>query len=613
MPQPQSKAMKRNLYLCIVLLCASLSAAAQWNDPDWFAANYRKSEHRIAMRDGIELYTAVYSPVDTTETHPIIITRTPYGCAPYGEKMRKLWSSKLESAYAAEGYIIVWQDVRGRYMSQGEYVNVRPFIADKSGTQTDEASDVYDTVEWLLDNIPHNNGRVGVKGNSYPGFYSTMAAAAHHPAIRAVAPQAPVYDWFMGDDMHHNGALALQTAVQFGPTVDTPRPEPTQAFSPRRLDIPQEDTFGFYLRHTVADFHDMLGSDFRFWQQMTEHPDYDSWWQERCAARACRDIEAAVLIVGGTYDAEDCYGAWKTYEAICSQSPQTDCRLVMGPWSHGAWQSHTKADAVGDIVYGEGLGDYYRECIELPFFNYHLKGEGSLDDMPQTQLFFSGENRWLSFGRWHNPERRATLYLADGGRLTQSRPDKRQGATQYTSDPADPVPYMPVVGKSIPKGYMNADQRFVSERSDVVLFCGEVLEQDLRTAGEIRVRLYVSLSSTDADFVVKLIDCSPDGRQTLIRGDIMRGRYRNDFSRPEAFTPGRITEVKFTMPAIAHTFLAGHRIMVQVQSSWFPLFDRNPQQYVDIYRCTADDFRPCEVTLHHNRRYPSSIEIGLTE
>ncbi len=605
--------MQRNLYLSIVLLCISLTATAQWNDPDWFANNYRKEEYRIAMRDGVELYTAVYSPVDTTETHPILITRTPYGCAPYGKTMRKLWNSRLDSAYAAEGYILVWQDVRGRYMSQGEYVNVRPFAADKSGTQTDEASDVYDTAEWLVNNLPHNNGRVGVKGNSYPGFYSTMAAAAHHPAIRAVSPQAPVYDWFMGDDMHHNGAFALQTAVQFGPTIDTPRPAPTEKFSARRLDIPNTDTFGFYLQHTVADFREMLGSDFQFWRDMTEHPDYDEWWQERCAGRACRDIEAAVLIVGGTYDAEDCYGAWKTYEAICRENPHADCRLVMGAWSHGAWQSPAKADTVGDIIYGNGLGDYYRDCIEVPFFNFHLKGQGSLDDLPTTQLFFSGENRWLSFDRWHNPERRVALYLADNGKLSGSRPAKSNAQTTYTSDPSDPVPYMPNVGKSIPKGYMNADQRFAAERSDVATFCGEVLDRELRTAGEINVRLYVSLSSTDADFVVKLIDCSPDGRQTLVRGDIMRGRYRNSFSCPEAFTPGKVTEVQFTMPAIAHTFLAGHRIMVQVQSSWFPLFDRNPQQYIDIYHCTAEDFRPCEVTIYHNRRYPSSIDMGLVE
>ncbi len=605
--------MKHTIHTSLILLFLSLTAKAQWNEPEWFRDNYRKSEYRIAMRDGAELYTAVYSPVDTTEAHPILITRTPYGCAPYGTEMRKLWNSRLESAYAAEGYILVYQDVRGRYMSDGEYVNIRPYIADKSDGSIDEASDVYDTVEWLVENLPHNNGRVGVRGNSYPGFYAIMAAAAHHPAIRAVAPQAPVYDWFMGDDMHHNGALALQAAVQFAPTIDTPRPEPTEKFSARRLDIPEQGTFDFYLRHTVADFREILGSDFRFWCEMSRHPDYDEWWQQRCAARACRDIEPAVLIVGGTYDAEDCYGAWKTYEAISTQSPRTDCRLVMGAWSHGAWQSPSKADSVGDIVYGEGLGDFYRDSIEVPFFNHHLKDKGSLDAMPPTRLFFSGENRWLSFGRWRNPDRRMTLYLANSGKLSTCRPDNRRGDTRYTSDPADPVPYIPAVGANIPKGYMNADQRFAAQRSDVATFCGETLDRDLRTAGEIAVKLYVSLSSTDADFVVKLIDCSPDGRQTLIRGDIMRGRYRSDFSRPEPFTPGQIAEVKFVMPAIAHTFLAGHRIMVQVQSSWFPLFDRNPQQYVDIYHCTADDFRPCDVTIYHNRHYPSAIEIGLIE
>lgn len=605
--------MKTEFLLTAAMLLSAVAARPQWNDPQWFDKNYRKEEYRIAMRDGAELYTAVYSPVDTTLPHPIIMTRTPYGCAPYGAEMRKLWNSKLDSAYAAEGYILVYQDVRGRYMSQGEFVNVRPLAEDGNSGGIDESTDVYDTVEWLVENIPCNNGRVGVKGNSYPGFYSTMAAAAQHPAIRAVSPQAPVYDWFMGDDFHHNGAFALQAAVQFTPTVDTPRPEPTESFRARRLPIPDEDTFGFYLSHTIADFTQMFGDDFGFWRQMTEHPDYDEWWRQRCAARACRRIDAAVLVVGGTYDAEDCYGAWQTYGEIMRANPSADCRLVMGAWSHGAWQSHTNADYVGDTTYGQGLGDYYRECIELPFFNYHLKGEGSLDEMPRAQIFFSGENSWRSFDAWSEPENRLTLYLASDNRLVGDIPQQRHAATCYISDPNDPVPYMPVVGKSIPKGYMNADQRFASQRADVATFCGEILEEDLTAAGRIRVRLYVSIDSTDADFVVKLIDCSPDGTQRLVRGDIMRGRYRNDFSHPEPFTPDRVAEVAFSMPDIAHTFLKGHRIMVQIQSSWFPLFDRNPQRAVDIYRCAAEDFTPCKVTIHHDRRHPSYIDVGIVE
>lgn len=604
--------MKRFLIL-IFLSAVTAGAAAQYGDEEWFACNYRKTEYSIAMRDGVRLHTAVYSPVDTTETHPILMTRTPYGCAPYGDGMRALWRSKLESAYAAEGYILVFQDVRGRWMSEGEFVNIRPFIENKTPEQVDEATDVYDTVEWLVENIPYNNGRVGVKGNSYNGFYSTMAAASQHPAIRAVSPQAPVYDWFMGDDFHHNGALALQPAVQFAPTVSTPRGEPTSSFRPRRLAIPDEGTFEYYLSHTVADFTELLGSDFEFWRQVAGHPDYDEWWRERCAECACRGIRAAVLVVGGTYDAEDCYGAWKTYDAICRLSPDADCRLVMGAWSHGAWQSHKKADAVGDIVYGRGIGDMYRESVEVPFFNFYLKDKGCLDSLPRTMLFFSGENRWRSFDRWSEPERRMTLYLAGGGTLSGRRPVRSGGCTSYMSDPADPVPYMPVVGRSIPKGYMNADQRFASERDDVATFCGERLDRAVSVAGEIAVRLFVSISTTDADFVVKLIDCSPDGRQTLIRGDIIRGRYRNGFTHGEPFEAGRVEQVCLTMPGIAHTFLEGHRIMVQIQSTWFPLFDRNPQQMIDIYRCGEQDFVPCRVSIYHNGRYPSSVEMGIVE
>ncbi len=610
--------MKKTLLFLLLLLCLGFDAAAEGAiDRTWVEKNYCKTEYRIPMRDGVRLHTTVYAPRDTMAKHPVLLTRTPYSCRPYGaEFTSSLWKSFLK-LYLEEGYILVFQDVRGRYMSEGEYVNLRPFIADKhTPDQIDEASDAYDTIDFLVREVAGNNGRVGVYGNSYPGFYALMAAASGHPALKAASPQAPVTDWFMGDDTHHNGVLFLRDAFSFvGGSFGRPMDTPTtvSAKAPRYV---RTDEYDFFLRKaTVDSLTQLLGDTVRFWSEMMRHPDYDAWWQERCAVRAMHDLKPAMLVVGGLFDAEDCYGAWTTYASIRRQSPGTSCRMVAGPWVHGGWRSSNGGNRLGKMRFSEeSLTDYYQQRIEVPFFNYYLLGKGG-DDLAGATIFFTGENRWRTFGAWLPQEaRKEILYLHENGRLSTERPAAKESFSRYVSDPASPVPYNFPMGASRDKAYMVADQRFAAARADVLSFTTEPLTEAVTLAGGIRTVLQTAISTTDADFAVKLIDVWPDdsehpGYQMLVRGDIMRGRYRRSFSAPEPFAPDRVTEVAFTLPDIAHTFLKGHRIMVQVQSSWFPLADRNPQKFVDIYHCTAADFIPCDVRIYHDRRRPSRLEV----
>ena len=613
---------KTNLFLVFGLLCLlHMGAAARTTSGrTWIEENYRKTEYRIPMRDGIHLHTTVYAPCDTTERHPILLTRTPYSCRPYGKEFApSLWRSYLYD-YARRGYILVFQDVRGRWMSEGEFVQVRPYLADKrDDTTIDEASDAYDTIDFLVRTLPANNGRVGVYGNSYPGFYALMAAACGHPALRAASPQAPVTDWFMGDDVHHNGVLFLRDAFSFiGGSIGRPMNNPTGKGPcvPRYLRS-GETEYDFFLRKATLDsLSSMLGDTVRFWQELMQHPDYDAWWQERCSVRAMHDLKPAVLVVGGLFDAEDCYGAWTTYASIRRQSPATSCRLVMGPWVHGGWRSSDGGNRLGAMRFGEeSLTDYFQQRIEIPFFDHYLRDVAFEERPAAATVFFTGENRWRTFDAWPPAAGiRENLYLHGDGTVSTARPQERQSFSSYRSDPATPVPYDHPVGAKRDKAYMVADQRFAAERDDVVTFVSEPLDTDMTLAGALRAVLYTAVSTTDADFVVKLIDVWPEasehaGYQMLVRGDIMRGRYRNSFSAPEPFEPERVTEVAFTLPDIAHTFLRGHRIAIQIQSSWFPLADRNPQQFIDIRHCKADDFVPCDVQIYHDRRHPSRLEV----
>jgi uncharacterized protein len=612
----------------IGLFLSSVCALAQTNVQDslWIVENYVKIERQIPMRDGVKLFTSIYVPKDTTEKHPILITRTPYSCSPYGEQnWPKFWNNH-KKYYFREGYIMVLQDVRGRWMSEGEFVDVRPFNpSKKSDADVDEATDTYDAIDWLVKNVPANNGKVGVFGISYPGFYSTMAALSNHPALKAVSPQAPVTDWFIGDDWHHNGAFFLLDAFSFYSSgFGKPRPQPTM-IGPSAFESPIKDNYKFFLeagaiKNLNAKYlHDSIA----FWNEIFKHPNLDPWWKARNPRNFVTDIQPAMLVVGGLFDAEDCFGAWRLYEAIEKQSKGTSNQLVMGPWSHGQWAT-SEGGFLGNVEFGSNTAFWYQNNIELPFFNYHLKGKGTIE-LPEATIFFSGENQWHKLSQWPPVEKSDKLmYLQSGSKLNWSKPSASKSYTEYISDPLKPVPYTEDVHNDRTTEYMTDDQRFASRRPDVLVFETDILTEDLTLAGTVVADLMVSITGTDADFVVKVIDVFPDdfsysnrekypmgGYQMLVRGEVIRGRYRNSFENPEAFVPSKVERVKFELPDVAHTFLKGHRVMIQIQSSWFPLVDRNPQKFVNIYECNDSDFQKATIKIHHDSKYPSSILLPV--
>lgn len=569
------------------------------------AAPYVKHQYRIPMRDGVKLYTAVYTPEDDSEAHPVLITRTPYGCGPCDGRFAPVMEQRHMRMYRDEGYILVFQDVRGRNESEGVYENIRPPYSLSDPGACDEATDAYDTVEWLLAHLDGHNGCVGFIGCSYPGFYAMMAGLSGHPAVRAVSPQAPVTDWFMGDDTRHNGAFMLTDAFHFIPGMCRADPKAEAKIPSARELMGGASEYDYLLGvGTVDSLTRLLGPDAGFWREMAVHPDYDAWWQARDVRRYLREIRPAVLVTGGLFDAEDLYGTWETYKTIRRCSPATECMLAMGPWKHGEWTKWH--ESLGRFEFGTAPSEeYYRE-VELPFFNHYLKGE---DDVPPpVSVYVTGENAWHRYDAW--PPRNAeplTLYLAAEGGLTTRRPAAKRACSTYRSDPAAPVPHN--AGGRRDKGYMFADQRFAAGREDVLCFATGPLSDSVVLAGAVQAALCVSISTTDADFIVKVIDCHPDGYQQMIRAEVMRGRYRRSFAAPQPFIPGRIDDVRFALPDIAHCFLPGHRIMVQIQSSWFPLVDRNPQQFVDIYRCGAGKFVPCDVSIHHRRDAASHLRF----
>ncbi|MFT3705059.1 MAG: CocE/NonD family hydrolase [Agriterribacter sp.] len=613
----------KKYFLFSTLLMFTLFSHAQ--DSAWIRNNYYKKEVYIPMRDGVKLFTSLYIPKDNAEKHPILITRTPYSCAPYGEnEFSDFWGGHYKS-YMKEKYIMVIQDVRGTWMSEGVFEDLRPFIKNKkSKKDIDEASDTYDTIDWLIKNITGNNGKVGVLGTSYPGFYATMAAACGHPALKAVSPQAPVTDWFMGDDWHHNGALSLIDATNFYAGFGKPRPAPTTVGA-EGFTFSVSDNYAFYLNNgPIANIVKLMDDSSRFIKEMFAHPDYDEWWKARNARVSMYNIQPAVLVVGGTFDAEDGFGAWNSYKAIKNQSPQTNCRLVMGPWYHGQWNSGSGTH-LGNIQFGENTAEYFTQHIEIPFFNYYLKGIGNDSSIKGATVFFSGENKWHQTTTWPPQEMKMQpYYFQSNGHLTTTMPSAQNSFTEYTSDPAKPVPYAEGVHLYRTKEYMTDDQRFAARRPDVLLFETDVLNKDLTLGGPVIADLKISINTTDADFVVKVIDVFPDdfkysekdiypmgGYQMMIRGEIMRGKYRNSFEKPEAFEPGKPTQIRFTLPDVAHTFKKGHKLMIQVQSSWFPLMDRNPQKFTDIYTAKETDFQKSVIRIYHDKDNASSIVLPI--
>jgi putative CocE/NonD family hydrolase len=598
--------------------------AAPRGSPEWLAARLTKEEVYIPMRDGVRLFTSVYAPTDTSQAYPILLWRTPYNSEPGGEES---YSQRLMflTHLVEEGYIIAFQDVRGTYMSEGEFVDVRPHIPEKRGDEDiDESSDTWDTIEWMVSNVPRNNGRVGIMGISYPGFYATMSLPDAHPALKAVSPQAPVTNWFIGDDFHHNGAFFILDAFSFYSTFGRPRPEPTRR-SPPPFQWPNQDNYEFFLELGPVKNVEVhyFGDTIRFWSEVMDHPDYDDWWKARDPRPHLVNTTPAVLVVGGWFDAEDLWGPLNTYEAVETQNPPgTQNRLLMGPWFHGQWMADP-GETLGNVHWGEATSEFYKD-VELRFFNHYLKDKGELD-LAEATVYDTGAREWLRFDTWPPEDAtEQTLYFHAGEGLSFSPPATAESFDEYVADPMKPVPYTEDVHLRRTTAYMTDDQRFASRRPDVMVYESEVLTEAVTLVGPIVADLRVSTTGTDADYVVKLIDVFPDslrdyptndrdvpmaGYQMLVRGEVLRGRYRNNFENPEPFVPGEVTAVRFEIPDVAHTFQPGHRIMIQVQNSWFPLVDRNPQTFVNIYEADEADFRKATHRIYHDADRPSGVRV----
>ncbi len=626
-----------NKYIALLLLAGAplgLWGQDRAADSAWVMTHYTKKEVNIPMRDGIKLFTTIYAPTAPGK-HPILMMRTPYSCAPYGEEFSKIWTNP-RMKYARDNYILVMQDVRGTYMSEGDFVDVRPYKVHKEDDKDiDESTDSYDAIDWLVKHLPNNNKKVGVYGISYPGFYATMAAMCGHPALKAVSPQAPVTEWFIGDDFHHNGAFMEMDAFGFYSGFGKPRHGLTTK-GKTGYQFTTKDNYKFYLDiGPIKNLARILGDSVAFWTDLYAHPNYDEWWQTRNTRSHVMHIPANVptLVVGGLFDAEDCYGAWNLYKAI-EHKARNNNKLVMGPWVHGGW-AKTTGEYLGNIRFGnKNNSEWYQANVEKPFFDRYLRGVKNAKYIKEATVFFSGENEWHTFNKWppENEQPRA-MYLHGNGKLDWQLPypDDEIKYNKYVSDPEKPVPYVEGVHSHRPSEYMDDDQRFAARRTDVLVFQTDTLTRDMTLAGPVIADLYASISTTDADFVVKLIDVFPDnfvykdstdgkgsgkeyvmgGYQMLVRGEIMRGRYRNSYEHPEPFEPFRITEVEYKLPDVAHVFKKGHRIMVQIQSSWFPLADRNPQQFVDIYHCSAADFVKSEIKIYSSNAHPSSIILPV--
>lgn len=609
--------------------CTRPLLAAEPKDGDDLARILReqfiKYEYRIPMRDGARLYTVAYVPRDRGQTYPILLMRTPYSVSygidnyPDTKTPRAIGRFTPSLLAVKDGFIFVHQDVRGRMMSEGEFVDVRPRAATsgvRDARKTDEATDAWDTIDFLVKNVPNNSGKVGVWGISYPGFYAAQSAIDAHPALKAVSPQAPVTEWFLGDDFHHNGALFLEDSFLFFANFGRARPKPIRKAS-WEFDMESGDSYDFFLAMgplANANSPRYLDGKIAMWNDMIAHPNRDDFWKARDPRPHYRAAKPAILTVGGLFDAENLWGALATYRAFESQSPGADVRLVLGPWRHGGW-IRTDGDKLGHVSFAWKTSRFYQEQIELPFLRKYLKG--CAEPQPtEAWVFESGTNTFERHATWPPKDAKPTpLYFAPGGALSASAP--RTGSSDaWPSDPKKPVPYRSVPIHHNDGEFMVDDQRFAARRPDVVVYRTAALEQDLTVTGPVEVTLDVSTTGTDADFVVKLVDVYPydrpdpdpnptgvrmGGFQQLVRAEVFRGRFRSSFERPEAFVPGQPTLVKFSLPDVSHTFRPGHALMVQVQSSWFPMVDMNPQTFVDIGKATAADYKAATHTLHHGR------------
>ncbi|MBC3930064.1 CocE/NonD family hydrolase [Undibacterium curvum] len=616
---------------------------------------YTKYEYQIPMRDGIKLFTVVYVPKDSSQTYPFLMQRTPYGSGVHagGETHYGVdfYPNSLGPGrdFEQSGYIFVSQDVRGRYMSEGVWQEMTPHAkAARAAGEGIESQDMHDTVEWLLRNVPGNNGKVGIWGISYPGFYTSASIIDSHPAIKAASPQAPVTDLYMGDDSYHGGAFMLAANFDFYSnfTVEkNPTPLPK---SWGQFDYGTHDGYQYFLKHlTLGNITAQLSDKQRELLMPTiVHSTYDAFWQERNIAPHLKNIRAAVLTVGGWYDAEDVQGPFTTYHAIRKQQVKKNGErapfngLVIGPWVHGGWAG-ADGKSLGQVSFDSKTGEYYRKQLLFPFFEHHLK-DAKIKSVAEVNAFETGTNIWRQYASWPPEQAKAaTLYFGADGKLSWKQPAAANtanaantGFDEYIADPKKPVPFISYVATGAPREYMVSDQRFASVRPDVLVYQTEPLEQDVTIAGPIQPRLFVSTTGSDADWVVKLIDVYPDdypersggrergsdvpppsttlaGYQQLVRGEPFRGKFRESFEKPQPFVPNEVTEVKFSMPDVLHTFRRGHRIMVQVQSSWFPLTDLNPQKFMEIPQAKPEDFQKATQRVYRFATQASGLGVQV--
>lgn len=622
---------KKTYFLSAAISLLSFGAFSRQSVPQddaaYLTANYTKVEKQIPMRDGIKLHTVIYLPKDQSQRYPFMIHRTPYSAGPYGPGTFRpvLGPSML---FAREKFIFVYQDVRGRYLSEGEFVATRPYLPVKKHRQdTDETTDSYDTIDWLLKNIPGNNGKAGTWGISAPGFYTTMTTIDAHPALKAASPQAPVTDWFMGDDRHHNGAFFLMGTFSFLSYYGQPRPQPTSERAASFNAYGTPDAYAFFKALGPVKNVDerYFKGENAIWNEMTANETYNEFWKSRTPVPHLKHIKPAVLTVGGWFDQEDLYGPLKTFGAIEKNKPASANHLVMGPWTHGSW-TRGNNDALGNIRFDANTGPYFRGQIELAFFNHYLKLKED-PELAKATIFETGSNQWKKYSAWPPAEaEQKNLYFQPGGKLSFEIPTAAaEDHDAFISDPQHPVPYTNEIRIDRGSDFMYEDQRFASRRPDVLVYQTDVLTENMTLSGHLLADLFVATTGTDADFIVKLIDVYPGdaennsplpgtkmgGFELLVRGEVMRAKFRNDFSKPEAMVPGRITEVKFDMQDAAHCFKKGHRIMVQVQSSWFPLVDRNPQTFVNIYQAGENDFKKATHQVYFSKVHASHLKVSV--
>ena len=589
---------------------------------------YDKSEHMLAMRDGIKLYTQVYIPKDTSRTYPVMLFRTPYSVRYYGPSLRRQTLGPNE-LYAPEGFIFVYQDVRGKFKSEGEFIVMKPHkTAKKSPQDTDESSDTYDTIEWVLKNVRGHNGRVGQWGISYPGWQTVQGMIDAHPAMKASSPQASPADMWIGDDFHHNGAFRLMYTFGWLSNNATVRSGTTEKRS-QRFSYGTPDGYRFFLELGPVSnvdkkyFHKRVPT----WNEYMEHGDYDDYWKQQDVLQHMHNIKHPILNVAGWFDAEDFYGPMSIYYEIEKNNPGNKSILVVGPWLHGGW-ARGSGDSLGNIRFGTETSVYFREQVEFTFFLYYLKDKGTFD-LPEAIVFETGSNQWKSYDQWPPQEtEEKKLYLHAGGKLSFASPQATSpdGHDAYVSDPWKPVPFSAGTRTSQGHLWMVEDQRFAASRPDVLVYQTEELTEDITVAGPIIADLFVSTTGTDADWIVKLIDVypgnAPDNKpnpgnvrmghfQMLVGADVFRGKYRRSFERPEPFVPGKIEQITYDLRDKYHCFRKGHRIMVQIQSTWFPVIDRNPQTFVDIYHAQESDFQKATHKVYRSSRYGSHLKLRV--